>query len=313
MSDLELAEQVRRDRIDILIDLSGHTAHNRLRMFTYKPAPVSATWLGYFSTTGIKAIDYVICNRWLLPPDEEYQWVERPWYMPSAHWCYNRPRIEVAVGQTPAEKNGFVTFGCYNNYDKLNRETIGAWAEIMRRLPDCRMLLRSSNNKAGIKERICEHFAAEGFTPGERLTIDNTAMAYDDHMRSYGLLDIALDPVPYNGGTTTVEAFYMGVPVITRHGDRFVAHMSESNVRSAGLDEWVGADTEDYVRRAVAFASDVPKLAKLREGLREQVLASRLFDAKTFARDLDEALRGMWRAWCETSQAAGAATKSSAS
>lgn len=303
VSDEDLALQIRRDQIDILVDLSGITALHRLRMFMYRPAPIAVTWLGYFATTGIEQIDYVLCNKWLIPEHEENQWVERPWRLPSAHWCYKAMTDAPEVVPSPALAAGHLTFGCYNNFDKLTSGTLAAWARILDALPDSRLLLRSGNKEAHVKQRIIDDFARYGYAPGDRLMVDATAMDYAKHMKSYGLLDVALDPFPYNGGTTTVEALYMGVPVLTLHGDRFVAHMAESNIRSAGLHDWVAKDVDDYVRRAANLTADVTKLAAMRANLRDQVLNSRLFDAKAFALDLQEAFKAMWAEWVRSQRA----------
>lgn len=163
-------------------------------------------------------------------------------------------------------------------------------------MPGSRLLLRY-NSTEEVRKRLLDTLQKAGLPP-ERAVIEIESIPYEEHMKeAYGKLDIALDPFPYNGGTTTAEAVYMGVPVLTLHGDRFVAHMSESNLRSAGLDAWVAADAEDFVRKAAAFAADPEALNRLRQGLRQQVLASPLFDAPRFARTLEEAFAGMWRAY----------------
>ncbi len=297
--DQELARRIHNDQIDVLFDLSGHTGFHRLRMFMYRPAPLAVTWLGYFATTGVEAIDYVLCNDWLLPPGEESQWVEKPWRLPGAHWCYTATADAPDVVPTPALETGRITFGCYNNFDKVTADTIAAWARILDAVPGSRLLLRSGNKKENVRTGIVEAFARHGHPVGERLSVDAVSLSYEEHMHSYGLLDVALDPFPYNGGTTTTEAIYMGVPVLTLHGDRFVGHMSESNIRSVGLHDWVAADVDDYVRRAVTLTADIPRLAEQRAGLRAQALKSQLFDAKAFARDFEAAVTGMWAKWLE--------------
>lgn len=307
LSDDQLAERIRQDRIDVLVDLSGHTAFNRLRCFLFKPAPVAVTWLGYFATTGMAAIDYVLCNRWLIPAEEEEQWVEKPWRLPSAHWCYWQMPSAPPVAVAPALANGHTTFGCYNNFDKLNVDTIATWSRILDTVPNSRLLLRSANEREHVRARIVDEFSRRGHPVGDRLTVEAATMPYDEHMRSYGHIDVALDPFPYNGGTTTVEALYMGVPVLALRGDRFVGHMAESNIRSAGLDEWVADDVDDYVRRAGTLTADIPGLAALRAQLRDQVLKSPLFDAAGFARQLEQTFTGMWSTWLASPAATRAA------
>ncbi len=297
MTDEELAHRIRRDRIDVLVDLSGHTAGNRLGMFAYKPAPVAVTWLGYFATTGFDAIDYVLCNQWLMPENEEDQWVEKPWRLPDTHWSYTVPSVDVPVVPTPALAGGPFTFGSYNNFDKINEPTIALWSRVIKEVPGSRLLLRSSIGNAAVADRMIEGFKSQGLTD-EQLVVERAVKNYEEHLASYGLLDIALDPFPYNGGTTTTEALFMGVPVLTRHGDRFVAHLGETNIQSAGMPEWVAYGDDEFVAKAKAFASDVAALDKIRQGLRPRVLNSRLFNPKDFARDIEEAFRGMWQKWC---------------
>ncbi len=299
LSDEEVAHQIRKDRIDVLVDLSGHTGGNRLGVFAYKPAPVAVTWLGYFATTGFEAIDYVLCNRWLLPEDEEDQWVEKPWRLDDTHWCYTTPSVDVPVVPTPALAGGMVTFGSYNNFDKINEPTIALWSRVINAVPNSRLLLRSSMRNPAVAERMTKGFNALGID-GDRLVVDQSGKPYEEHMQSYGLLDIALDPFPYNGGTTTTEALYMGVPVLTLHGDRFVAHLAETNLQSAGLSDWVAKDQDDFVAKAKAFASDLTALNELRQGMRARVLGSRLFDAPAFARELETAFQAMYRKWTES-------------
>lgn len=298
MTDEELAHRIRRDRIDVLVDLTGHTGNNRLGAFGYKPAPVAVTWLGYFATTGYDAIDYVLCNRWLVPESEEDQWVEKPWRLDDTHWCYTRPKADVAVVDTPAISEGRFTFGSYNNFEKINDATMQVWAACVHAVPGSRILLRSSLESAEHNKRLRDGFAALGLAE-DQIVVESAGKAYEEHLKSYGLLDIALDPFPYNGGTTTTEALYMGVPVLTLRGDRFVAHLAETNLQSAGLGDWVATDRDDFVAIAKRWAEDLPALNALRLGLRQRVLASRLFDAPRFARDLEDAFEGMWHKWCD--------------
>lgn len=297
LSDEATARDIHRDKIDILVDLSGHTAHNRLPMFAFKPAPVAFTWLGYFATTGVTAIDYVLCNRWLLPESELDHFVEKPWYLPDTHWCFSRPAQDVDVAPLPAGADGTITFGSFNNFHKLSPATIALWARVIREVPNARLHLRY-NVEQPVVDRLTAALVAAG-APADRIEVIGKNLPYSEHLATYGDIDIALDPFPYNGGTTTAEALYMGVPVLTLRGDRFSGHMAESTIRAAGLDDWVALTPDEYVEKAADFAADRARLAALRAGLRDRVLASKLFDAKRFARDLEDAFRGMWRSYCD--------------
>lgn len=298
LDDAALEAAILADRIDVLVDLSGHTAHNRLLVFARKPAPVAFTWLGFFATTGLAAIDYVLANRWVIPTAEEDQWVERPWRLPETYLCFSPPRAHVPRAPPPARANGFVTFGSANNINKLNDATADVWAQVLHAVPGSRLLLRSRTlADAPVADDIRARFAARGIA-GERLLLEGATADYAGHLGRYNDVDIALDPFPYAGGTTSVEALWMGVPVLTLRGDRYVAHMGENILAQVNLLDWVAADPDDYVAKAARFAADPDALAALRQNLRHRVVASPLFDASRFARHFEAAVRGMWQEWC---------------
>lgn len=297
-SDEAVAKTIRGDRIDILIDLSGHTAGNRLGVFARKPAPVAVTYLGYFASTGLDAVDYVLCNRWLVPENEWSQWVESPWYLPHAHFCFHVPDDTPSVAEPPCATSNVFTFGSYNAMSKYSTRTLDAWGEILNEVPNSRLLLRNTAKSPTPSEALIGHLDSLGVA-ADRVQFEPRISNYHDHLAGYARLDLALDPFPYNGGTTTVEALYMGVPVLTVHGDRYVAHMSESVLQAAHLGEWVTPDVAAYVTKAVAVASRPNELAALRKELRPRLLASSVFDAPAFARDLEAALRGMWHNYCD--------------
>jgi predicted O-linked N-acetylglucosamine transferase (SPINDLY family) len=297
MRDAEAAARIREDAIDILVDLSGHTAGNRLPLFARKPAPVQATWLGYFATTGLAAMDYVIGDRWVLPEGEEGHFVERPWRLPDSYLCFTPPQFDLAPGPLPALESGRITFGCFNNLMKLGDAVVAAWARLLQSVPEARLFLKTTQlSDAGLRARTLARFAARGVAP-ERLLLEGRAPRAE-LLAAYRSVDIALDPFPYPGGTTSLEALWMGVPVLTLRGERFVSRVGESILHTAGLADWVAQDEDDYLRRATDFAADLPALAALRAQLRPQLLASPLCDAPRFARHLAEAWRGMWREWC---------------
>ncbi len=297
-SDAALDARIVADRIDVLFDMSGYTGSNRLKVFSLKPAPVAVSWIGYFATTGLTAIDYVLASQWVVPEREENQWVEKIWRLPDTYLCFTQPANAPLPKQLPALSNGHITFGCFNNFNKLSDATLAAWRELMAALPTSQMILRSSGyyhdkTIADLEARL----AAAGLDL-TRIRVDAKLKDYDAHLRSYDEIDIALDPFPYNGGTTTVEALYMGVPVLVRAGDRYVAHMGEGILNSAGLAQWIAPDAAGYAALGARLATDVDGLAALRATLRERMLASPLFDAPRFARNLEHAIRGMWKIWC---------------
>ena len=299
LSDERLAQLVRDDSIDILIDLSGHTGDNRLSMFAWKPAPVQVTWLGYFATTGVVAIDYLIADQWTLPESEEVNFTENIWRLPETRLCFTPPAEALEVAQLPALSNDFITFGCFNNLSKMNDEVVALWARILAAIPSSRLFLKSQPlGEASVRQSVSKRFADHGIDP-KRLTLE-IYVPRANYLAAYNQIDIALDPFPFPGGTTTAEALWMGVPVLTLAGKHFLARQGVGLLMNAGLPEWVASDFDNYVALAVRHASDPHRLAALRSGLRQQVLASPIFDAPRFARHFEAALRGMWEQWCRT-------------
>ncbi|MBK5969058.1 MULTISPECIES: tetratricopeptide repeat protein [Thiorhodovibrio] len=292
-ADAEAAEAIRADEVDILIDLSGHTAHHRLGVFAQRAAPVQVTWLGYFGTTGVSEMDYLLGDPYVTPAGEEDHFSERVWRLPESYLCFSAPQEAPAVAALPARGAGTVTFGNFNNLAKMTERVVAVWARILHALPNARLFLKTkqlADPSAVAQARA--RFAAHGIGP-ERLRLEGPAPRAE-LLAAYAQVDIALDPFPYPGGTTSCEALWMGVPVLTKRGDRFLSHVGESIAHNAGLPEWIAADDADYVAKAVAFAADLDALAALRARLREQVAASPLFDAPRFARHFEAALRGMW-------------------
>ena len=301
MSVEGLARQIRADGIDILIDLAGHTAHNRLPVFAWKPAPVQIAWLGYFATTGLAAMDYILADRWVLPSEEERGFVERPWRLPDSYYCFTPPDTPVHVGTLPSLQNGYITFGCFNKLTKVNERVIACWARVLQATPGSRLFLKSKAlDNPSVTADYRERFVRHGIDP-ERLRLEG-ASPREAYLAAYNAVDIALDPFPFPGGTTSVEGLWMGVPVLTLTGDRFIGHQGETILQSAGLPHWIAADEEDYVAKAVAFSRDPHALMTLRAGLRERLISSPLCDAPRFARHFEEALRGMWQTWCKGRQ-----------
>ncbi len=299
ITDESLARRIRDDGIDILIDLSGHTGDSRLPMFAWKPAPVQVSWLGYFATTGLPAMDYFLADPWTLPPAQEPFFTEQVWRLPETRLCFTPPRSDVRVNALPALSEGYVTFGCFNKLGKMNDAVVQLWALVLQAVPGSRLFLKCGQlADEGVRQRTFERFAAHGIK-AERLLFEGHSER-DDYLAAYHRVDIALDPFPFPGGTTTVEALWMGVPVLTLEGERFLARQGVGLLMNAGLADWVAADADAYVALAVEHANDLQALAALRTRLRQQVLTSPIYDAPRFARHLEEALRAMWIRWCTT-------------
>ena len=297
LSDEALAQRIREDGIDILIDLSGHTARNRLAMFARKPAPVQLTWLGYLATTGLTAIDYVIADEWTLPKEAEAHFTEKVWRLPGSYICFTPPVHESLPGPLPAITNGYVTFGSCNNLSKMNDDVVDLWSRVLQAVPNSRLLLKSTQlHAASVRKKVIDRFGVHGID-AERLIL-KALVPRGEHLMTYCEMDIALDPFPYPGITTSVESLWMGVPVLSLAGEQFLSRQGVGLLMNAGLPDWVASDPQDYVARAARHAGDLQTLSSLRSGLRQRVLASPIFDAPRFARHFEDALRGMWRTWC---------------
>lgn len=298
LSDNAFEQRVREDRLDILIDLSGHTVPNRLLVFARKPAPIQVTWLGYWETTGLRAIDYIFCDRVGVHGDEGKYFVEKPWYLPHTRLCFTLPNESLVVAPPPALSKGYVTFGCFNKLVKMTDSVVAVWARVLKRMPDARLLLKSiSFNDLNIRESVTARFAAEGIS-ADRLELEVNSPR-QEYFSAYNRVDIALDPFPFPGGTTSVEGIWMGVPMITLRGDRIISRQGESILHNLGLQDWIAANEDDYVELAVRKAGDLSNLAKLRSQLREKLEVSPLCDAQLFAQHLEQAFKKMWDNFCQ--------------
>jgi protein O-GlcNAc transferase len=296
LSDRDAARCIAADAIDILIDLSGHTAGNRLTMFARKPAPIQCTWLGYVGTTGLGEIDYIIGDRFVIPPEDDHHYSERPYRLPHSYLCFTPPDEDVVVGPLPALERGAPTFGCFNNLLKINGAVVDLWSSLLAAVPGSRLYLKTAQlGDVAVRHGIVGEFAARGIG-AERLRLAPSSPRRE-LLAAYNDVDIALDPFPFGGGTTTLEALWMGVPVVTLRGDRFVGRVGESVLTTFGLDGLVAVSPADYLSMASELAGDVARLAALRASLRQRLVASPLCDAASFARDLETAYRAMWQAW----------------
>ena len=298
-SDEELAQKIRHDTIDILVDLAGHTSGNRLLGFAHKPAPVQATWIGYHATTGLPAMDYIIGDRYLIPPEEERYYVEHVLRLPNAYLCFSPPDVELTPGTLPALSSGKITFGCFNNPSKISETVIACWSKLLRILPQAQLYLKYKPfGDKDVRQRFQTLFAQHGIDVA-RIRFAGLSPRHE-YLAAYQEVDLGLDPFPFNGCTTTMESLWMGVPVVTLRGDRYVGHMGETILKHLDLAECVTDSEEAYIDRAIALVSDLPRLAALRSGLRDRLLKSPLCDGPGFTRDLEAVYRRMWDTWCQT-------------
>jgi len=295
LSDDALAERIRADGIDILVDLAGHTSGNRLGVFARKPAPLSVSWLGYGYTTGLSAIDYLLTDEICAPAGSEGLYAEAPWRLATPGYVY-RPAADMGpVSALPALARGHVTFGTLTRAVRINHRTIRVWSEILKRVAGARLVIDSNNFlEAAMREALAARFAAQGIT-ADRLEIGYRSPPWDV-LRG---MDIGLDCFPHNSGTTLFESLYMGVPYVTLAGRPTVGRLGSTILHGLGHAEWIAATEADYIDKAVALAGDLGALARVRAGLRAEMQASALMDEPGFARKVEAAYREMWKKWSE--------------
>jgi predicted O-linked N-acetylglucosamine transferase (SPINDLY family) len=294
LTDEQVAQAIRRDGIDILVDLAMHMGNNRLLVFARKPAPVQVTYLAYCGTTGLSAIDYRLTDPYLDPPGENEEFYsEQSVRLPETYWCY-RPVIETPpVNTLPALAEGRVSFGCLNNFCKVSLKTLAAWSRLLEAVPRSRLLLHAYAGSH--RDRGRAFFAERGIVAERVVFVD--LLPLPEYFRVYQSIDMALDPFPYGGGTTTCDALWMGVPVVTLAGQTAVGRGGLSILSNLGLPELVSYDPDQYVRIAAELAQDLPRLSALRATLRDRMQASPLMDAPRFARNVEAAYRAMWNRW----------------
>ncbi|WP_372521453.1 tetratricopeptide repeat protein [Sulfuricaulis sp.] len=299
LSDERVAEQIYADNVDILVDLVGHVGAHRLLVFARKPAPLQVSYLGYPNTTGLATMDYRFTDAWADPPGQtEAFHSETLLRLAPGFLCYQPPPDAPEIGPLPAYQGGHVTFGSFNHFTKVNAEVIETWAAILRAVPGARLLMKHNVlADAGVRKQIWDLFSRNGVDQ-ERVSLLGPAPSLIEHLNTYNRVDIALDTFPYNGTTTTCEALWMGVPVITVAGHAHVERVGVSLLSQLQLAECIAQDHNGYIETAVRMAADLDRLSELRAALRQRMQDSPLCDAKTFARKVEYAYRSMWKKWC---------------
>jgi predicted O-linked N-acetylglucosamine transferase (SPINDLY family) len=292
LSDQAAAERIHADGIHILIDLAGHTAHNRLPVFGWKPAPVQVSWLGYWASTGVPGMDYLLADLASAPDAQRDQFTETVWRLPDTRFCFTAPAARIEVTSLPALRNGHVTFGSFQNMAKLDDAALALWGRVLRSMPTARLRLQSKQmGEPDARSSLQQRLARSGIA-AERVDLAGPANR-EQYLAAHSEVDIILDSFPFPGGTTTCEALWMGVPTLTLAGNTLVSRQGVSLLSCAGLADWIAQDQDEYVAKALAHGAGLDRLAQLRAGLRQQVMNSPLFDAPRFARHLEQALYGM--------------------
>ena len=299
LSDADVVSLVLADNIDILVDMAGHTIGNRLRVFAHKPAPVQITYLGYPATTGLSAMDYRVTDSWVEPPGKTEKYSsETLLRIPHGHHCYRPLENAPAIATPPEIDNGFITFGSFNSLSKTNKTILRHWAEILRKVPDSRLIIKDRPFvNQDTRDYFIGLFEAHGVS-SDRIGLYDALRSNEDHLGFYGKLDIALDTFPYNGVTTTCEALWMGVPVVTLSGMTSASRFGESLLRQVGMPDLIAHSVESYIQLAIALAKSKELRYELRDGLREKMSKSWLRDEKCFVRSMENAYRQVWGQWC---------------
>ena len=295
----QLADMVRSDKIDILVDLTMHMKGSRLGVFARKPAPVQVTYLAYCSTTGLETIDYRFSDPHLDPADFDTSvYSEKTYRLPRTYWCYPQPANSPPVGPLPARRNGFITFGSFNNYSKVTTKTWDLWLALLTQVPTSRLVLHAheGSHRQFARDRLREH----GLDPS-RLAFNSFA-PLEMYLEQYNQIDIALDPFPYGGGTTTCDALWMGVPLVTLRGQTAVSRSGFSILSNIGHPELVAGDERQYIDVACDLSSDLDRLESIRQSLRQKLMRSPIMNPTQFARDVEESYRRMWESYDKGNQ-----------
>jgi predicted O-linked N-acetylglucosamine transferase (SPINDLY family) len=304
LDDEGLAAQVRADGIDILVDRTGHAAGSRLGVFARKPAPIQVSYLEYMNTTGLDAIDYWLSDPLATPLTLQPFYTERIWHLERCLGLYSPPPESPPLTPLPAQRNGFVTFAVFNNPLKIQGRTVPMMARVLQALPTARLLFKyGAWERPDVVNRMRDAFARAGIAP-DRLTFAGRSSRYG-YLQAFGAADIGLDTFPNNGFTTTLESLWMGVPVVSLRGETTVSRIGHSFLTALGRPQWVAAGEDNYVAIALALAADLPALAAIRAGLRNELGRSPLRDGPGHARSLERAFRAMWRIWCAGGGTAG--------
>ncbi|MBI9087698.1 MAG: tetratricopeptide repeat protein [Desulfobacterium sp.] len=305
-SHTDVASLIKNDQIDILVDLAGHTANNRIPMLALKPAPIQITYLGYPGTTGLDSVDYRLTDHFADPKGmtEQYH-TEKLIRMPRSFLCYTSPEFSPGSTEPLSKRSGKITFGSFNNRSKITKTVIATWAEILKKVPGSTLFLKAKSLADPETQRLMIKLFKKHKISHKQLYFSGFLPDAADHMLLYNKVDIALDTFPYNGTTTTCEALWMGVPVVTVQGKTHASRVGTSILSNTGLEELIAKDRNDYIKKACALANAPHQLAQLKSELRNRVKESGFIDARRFTRELEQNLSTAWQKWCNSIQKVG--------
>jgi len=294
----KVVETIKNDQIDVLFDLTGHNARHRMDVFSLRAAPVQVTWAGYMATTGIPQMDWLLCDNIQTPLSDQQYYNERLYNLPNSFICYTPPPdAPPLAGEPPCIQNGYITFACFNKPSKVTARAIRNWSKILRALPGSRLVMKFAGlGDSETVQYFQDQFTAHGVEP-EQLLFEHNA-PHRELLERYNGVDMALDPMPYTGSTTTLEAIWMGTPLVTLPGDIFPARHAASYLTSIGLPELIARDETDYVEKVIALARDPDRLRHYKRALREQMRASPMCNQDLFVPEFSKAVRFFWQDWC---------------
>ena len=299
-NDLKVINLIRENGIHILLDMSGHTKKNRLPIFINKPAPIQVTWIGYNASTGLKEIDYIIGDQYVTPLENKNQFTENILQLPNIWSCLSKPSFEIKKeNSSPALKNRFITFGSFNNLSKINDDIINTWSEILKRVENSKLFLKTKElDNLKMVENIRKKFQKNGID-AEKIITEGRSKTREEMFKKYNQIDIALDPFPYSGVTTSLEANWMGVPLLTKKGNNFYSRIGVSINKNLGMDDWIANNEKDYISKAISKASDLEKLFQIKKELRNKFLKSPLSNTKQYAKHFENCLNLIWKTYLE--------------
>ena len=294
MSNIDAANTIRKNKINILINLVGYFANNRFAIMKFKPAPLQMIWMGYTNTTGSEEIDYIIADPNLIKENEKNLYSEKIINLPKIWNCHSGIDSDLEVESLPCLKNEFVTFGCFNNSSKITNDVIETWSEILLKIDNSQLMIKAPSEDAEIAQKnILKRF--------NNYNVDNSKIIFSprekkrkNHFRMYNKIDISLDTFPYTGVTTSIESIWMGVPVLTLKGNNFVSRCGKSLNLNLGMPELIAENKNDYINKAIAMANDKKKLETIRTSLRKKALSSPLFDMESIGHDFSNLLNNVW-------------------
>ncbi len=295
LNDLDSANLIVKNNINILIDLAGHFARNRFKILKYKPSPIQISWMGYVNTTGIKELDYILADKNLIKSDEEILYSEKVLRLPNIWNCHSGIDDKFLVNEAPFKKNGYLTFGCFNNSTKISADCINIWSEILKKAKNCKIMIKAQSEDAEIAQKIILDKFKKNKIDEDRILFEKRKKNRDDHIKMYNDVDVSLDTFPYPGVTTSFESIWMGVPVLTKAGNNFVSRCGESININLGMKDFIAIDNDDYILKATSLCENIDYITKIRKTLREKAKNSPLFDVDKFGDDFSELMIDLWK------------------